>query len=123
MCQWNVFNITVLNSHFYEVVWQDPDNGNKPTIKTFALSINYDSTPLAGLITSAAPMIGWLFLFVYSISFSHWILLTYLILGFRMFFLSRQDIKAMKKCGCNRSLFRILWTINVFLGKNKNFAL
>lgn len=123
MVQWNVFNIKINDSWFYEVIFSDPKNNNKPSIRTFGLSMNYASTPLAGLLTSAAPLIGWFLLLYYSIMFNHWFLLSYLILGFRMFFLSREDIKAMRSCGCNRKLFRMLWIINFVLQKNKNFKL
>ncbi len=100
-------NIEIVKYHFYTV------EGN--TLIPYQLMIRYGSTPLIGIVGSAAPMIGWILAVIISVMFGHWFIVLYLFFGFRMFFLSKEDIQAMKNNGFNERICDRLFKINKFL--------
>lgn len=111
-----VSEFKITNYYFYDVVEYD----DKPTIRTYKLEMQYYSDPISGIIASAAPIIGWTIAVILLALTSHWFILTYFILGIRMFFLSEADINSMKNHGFAEPACKFLLKINNTMQINVN---
>ena len=94
----NIKSTKIIHWHFYDIL--NNSDGSK-TLRSYCLGLSHNGNSQEVILSSIAPLLGWVLLVIFAIVFNIWILLAYCLICFKVFFLSDQDIETMRITGFN----------------------